>query len=140
MSKWKMFRLGLILFVAVSSLFVPLGPQAKPPITWGALGIIFLSIPIGFLLIIGLQAVNPMSAKVWCKPNWDANPLNFKDPVQFLHLGAYVSLGQGVVTLCRLPFAGVPFYPEALVSVVMGSGILLGIQIIRIAFRSKFER
>jgi hypothetical protein len=139
MGKWKLLRVGLVVFVAVSSFFVPLGPQAKPPIGWGALAIIFLFIPLGLLFVIGIQAVNPLSAKVWRKPDWNLNPINFKDPVQFFHLGAYVMLTQGVVTLCRIPFAEVPFYPEALLPTVIGVGVLLGIQVVMLAFRKKYS-
>ena len=139
MSKWKLLRLGLILFVALSSFFVPLGPQAKPQIDWGALALIFLLIPVALVFMIGIQAINPMSAKVWRKPNWNLNPINFKDPVQFFHLGAYVMLAQGIVTLCRILFAKVPFYPEALLPAAMGVGMLLGIQIVMLTFRKKYS-
>ena len=45
MSRWKLLRVSLVMFMAVSYLFVPLGPQAKPPIDWSALAVIFLFIP-----------------------------------------------------------------------------------------------
>jgi len=138
MSKWKLLRVGLVLFAAVSSLFVPLGSQAKPPIDWNALVIIFLFIPVGLFFVIGIQAANPSSAKVWRKPDWNLNPINFKDPIQFFHLGAYIMLAEGVVTLCRIPFAKEPFYPEALLPVVIGGGLLLGIQVAMLAFRKKY--
>ncbi|HUO44928.1 MAG TPA: hypothetical protein VMT94_08495 [Burkholderiales bacterium] len=139
MNKWKLLRVGLISFVALSSFLVPLGPQAKPSIDWSTLAIIFLFIPIGLLFVIGIQAINPMSAKVWHKPNWNLNPMNFKDPVQFFHLGAYVMLAQGIVTLCRISFSNVLFYPEALLPIVMGVGMLFGIQIVMLVFRKKYS-
>lgn len=138
-SKWKLLRIGLIVFIAASSLFTPLEPQAKPPIGWTALGAIFIFIPVGLLLLVGIQAVNPLSAKVWRKPNWNLNPFNFRDPVQFFYFGAYIMLAQGVVTLCRFPFSKAPFYPESLIPLVMGVGMLLGVQIIMLAFRSKYS-
>jgi hypothetical protein len=48
-------------------------------------------------------------------------------------------LAQGAVTLCRIPFAKVPFYPEALLPMVMGVGMLLGIQVVMLAFRKKYS-
>ena len=139
MNKWKLLRVGLILFVAVSSFFVPIGPQVKPPIDWRVLGIIFLFIPIAILFVFGIQVINPMSAKVWRKPDWSLNPINFKDPVQFFHLGAYLMLAQGIVTLCRIPFSNVHFYPGVLIPTAMGVGTLIGIQMVMLAFRKKFS-
>ncbi len=138
MSKWKLLRIGLIVFVAVSSLFTPLEPQAKPPIGWAELGAIFIFIPLGLLFVIGIQAVNPLSAKVWRKPDWNLNPFNLRDPVQFFYFGAFLMLAQGIVTLCRFPFSNASFYPESLIPLVMGVGMLLSVQIIMFAFRSKY--
>ena len=140
MNKWKLFRIGLIVFVAVSSFFAPFGPQAKPTIDWNTLVVIFFFIPIALLFVVGIQAANPFSAKAWRKPDWNLNPLNFRDPVQFFHLGAYAMLGQGIVILCRIPFSNVPFYPEVLLPMIIGIGILLGIQIIMLVFRSKYSK
>ena len=139
MSKWMLIRIGIIAIVAVSSLFTPLLPQAIPPIDWNTLIIILIFIPFALLFVVGIQAVNPFSAKVWRKPDWNLNPLNFKDPVQFFHFGAYILLVQGGVTLCRIYFLEVPFYPGVLFPLVMGIGTLLGIQIIMLIFRSKYS-
>ena len=69
MSKWKLLRISFIVFIAVSSLFAPLEPQVKPPIGWPVLGAIFIFTPFGLFLVIGMQSVNPLSAKVWRKPD-----------------------------------------------------------------------
>ena len=139
MSKWKLLRMSLIVFIAVSSLFAPLEPQVKPPIGWPVLGAIFIFTPFGLFLVIGMQSVNPLSAKVWRKPDWDINPFNFRDPVQFFYFGAFLMLAQGIVTLCRIAFTKAPFYPESLIPLVMGLGMLLGVRIIMFAFRSKYS-
>jgi hypothetical protein len=90
------------------------------------------------VLVLGIQRVNPRSARVWHRPLWDSNPFNFKDPLQFFQLGAFVFLADAVVTLIRWMFSSVPFYLELLVPPAMGLGILLGSRLTRLVFRSKF--
>lgn len=140
MSNWFFVRVGLVVFGALSALFVPLTPQAAPPIGWGALAVIFLFCPGALLFVLGLQALNPASAEVWRRPSWQLNPFNFKEPVQFFHLAAYVFIAQGIVTLVRLAISSEPFYVEALVPIAIGVGVLIGISLSRRLFRSKVER
>lgn len=139
MKKWKLIRIGLIVLVAVGSLFTPLEMQERSPIDWTDLAIIFALIPVGLLFVVGIHAANPLSAKVWEKPDWDRNFLNFKDPVQFFHFGAFVMVAQGVATLCRVLFSNVHIYPETLLPLVMGVSTLLGVHITMLVFRAKFK-
>ena len=62
MNLWALMRIGLVLLAAVASFVVPLGPQAKPPISWAALAAIFGVCPLGILFVFGIQAINPRSA------------------------------------------------------------------------------
>lgn len=139
MNKWKLFRLVMLLFAVVAAFFMPLEPKAKPPIEWASLAVIFMAIPIGLIFVIGIQAINPMTAKIWHKPNWNLSPLNFKEPLQFFHFGAYVFLAQGVVTLLRIVFSSVSFYLEALLPLVVWISMLIGIQLVIFAFGRKFS-
>lgn len=140
MNIWALIRVALVLFTAVATFFVPLGPQAKPPISWPALAAIFVSCSLGLLFVFGIQAINPQSAKVWRRPSWALNPFNFQEPLQFFHLGAYVGLADGIVTFARVAYSSTPFYAEALVPLVIGLGILVGLQITMVVFRSKMTR
>lgn len=139
MNKWKLLRFALISIVVVASFFTPLEPQAKPPIDYFALLVIFLFCPIGLLFVIGIQFINPQSQRVWNKPAWSLNPINFGDPVQFFHLGAYVMLAQGVVTIIRIVTIGIPIYIEAFIPLVMSGSILLGVKLVMLVFRSKYR-
>jgi len=139
MNKWVLLRLCLIFIVVIASFFAPLEPQAVPSIDYFALLVIFLFCPLGMLFVIGIQAINPESQKAWKKPAWNLNPLNVYDPVQFFHFGAYVVLVQGFVTILRIYAEKVPFYIEAYVPLVMGAGILFGIKLVMLVFRSKFR-
>jgi hypothetical protein len=138
MSPWVYVRLAIILGSGIGACLLPLGPQAAPPIGWSALAAIFGACSIGMVLVLGIQRVNPRSAKVWHRPSWTANPFNFKDPLQFFHLGAFVCLAEAVVTLIRWAFSAMPFYVEILVPSAMGLGILLGIGLTTVVFQSKF--
>ncbi|NRA80453.1 MAG: hypothetical protein HRU18_19805 [Pseudoalteromonas sp.] len=101
MNKWKFLRIALITCVAVSSLFTSLEPKANPAINLSALGVIFVFTILALLFVVGMQVVNPLSAKVWHMPDWNHNPFSFKDPIQFFHLAAYIMLVQGAVVLFR---------------------------------------
>lgn len=139
MSKWKLLRIALISFVVVASFFMPLEPQAEPPIDYLALLVIFMFFPVGLFFVIGIQALNPKSQKVWHKPAWNLNPFNFKDPVHFFHLGAYIMFAQGIVTLLRIALTKTPLYIEAYVPLVMGGAILLWLKLVMLIFRSKYR-
>ena len=139
MNAWLCVRLAVVVFGGVSACLAPLGPAAKPPIGWLATLIIFAFLSIVITFIFAIQAVNPWSSKTWSRPSWTANPFNFKQPFQFFHLAAYASLTQGTVPLARLLILRYPFYVEVLLPMVMGSGVLLGLQIAMLVFRSKME-
>jgi len=139
MRTWVVVRWTIIATSAFGALFTPLRPQASPTIGWGSLLAIFLFCVVGLAFVLGLQVINPHSAKVWLRPSWQLNPFNFQQPLQFFHLGAYVCLASGLVVLARLAVSQVPFYVEALLPVVMAVGFLLGIRLVALVFRSKIE-
>ena len=134
---WLYVRVGLLVFVVISSFLVPLQPHAVPRITWSSLAVIAVFCPLALLFLLWFQVVNPRSAKVWRPPSWCLNPFTFKEPLQFFHLAAYICLAQGAVTVGRLLFLQVPFYVEALVPLVMGIGVLIGVRLSMAIFRSK---
>lgn len=126
-----------MLVSAAGALFTPVRPQASPPIEWGALLVIFLFCMVGMAALLTIQRVALDSAKKWARPSWRLNPFDFRQPLQFFHLGAYVCLASGLVVLARLAILQVPFYVEALVPFAMAFGVLLGIQFVISVFRSK---
>lgn len=138
MSPWVYVRLAIILIAGIGACLVPLEPRATPPIGWTALAAIFCVCSVGMVLVLSIQRVNPRSAKIWHRPSWTANPFNFKDPLQFFHLAAFVCLSEAVVTLARWAFSSVPFYTEIFVPAAMGLGILLGIGLTTAVFKAKF--
>lgn len=139
MRVWLILRWALIAASAAITFFVPLAPQASPPIGWGSLLAVFAFCPIGLLFVLGLQVINPRSAKAWARPSWRINPFNFRQPLQFFHLGAYVCLAQALVVLVRLAASQTSFYVEALVPLAMAAGVFLGIELVMLVFRARIE-
>lgn len=95
MKLWMWFRIAAIAFVLIAGCFVPLGAQASPPLAWYVPLVIFAFFPIAMIILIGVQVVNPRSAKLWHHPSWISNPFNFRDPIQFFHFGAIITIAQG---------------------------------------------
>ena len=138
MSAWLYARIAMILIATTVSCFVPLAPQARPQLDWVALAVIFFGCVLILPLIVGFQRFNTLNAKVWDLPSWTSNPFNFREPIQFFYLGAWLSIAQGLVILIRLVLTSVPFYVEALVPLAMGTGVWLGIKLTIGLFASKF--
>jgi hypothetical protein len=135
---WVWLRVAATILVAVGACIAPLEPRFKPPLNWLTLLGIFVFIPVALVLVVGFQRLNPGSAKVWSRPSWSTNPFNFRDPIQFFYLGAFLSIAQGIVTLFRVIVAPVPLYPEAFVPLTMGIGIWLGVKMVVLLNPAKF--
>jgi len=132
--------LAAIILVVIGASITPLEPRFEPPLDWLTLLGIFVFIPFALFLVIGFQRLNPRSAKVWHLPSWSTNPFNFRDPIQFFYLGAFLFIAQGIVTLLRVFVAPVPLYPEAFVPLAMGTGSLLGVKIVVLLNPAKFKQ
>lgn len=137
---WLVVRCVLIAVSAVSTFFVALGPQAKPPIDWGSLLAIFAFFSVSIPILLGIQINSSRLTTLWLRPSWCLNPFNFRQPLQFFHLGAYVCLSQAFIVLVRLAVSEVSFYVEALVPLAMAAGVLLGLQLVMWVFGAKIER
>ena len=138
MNVWMWFRLAAIVVVIISSCFAPLGSHANPSPAWYVPIMTFIFCPIAIIVVFGVQRVNPRSAKVWHPPSWTMNPFNFRDPIQFFHFGAIITIAQGVVVLARVSLTSRPFYVEALVPLAMGLGVWIGVRLVETVYRSKF--
>ncbi len=96
-STWIKIRLSFFVICFASALFVPAEQSEKFEISsdwmfsveviFAILGLMF--IPIGLLLVIGLQAANPFSDEKWSPPTHRSNPLHFGNPLLFFHFAAF---------------------------------------------------
>jgi hypothetical protein len=137
---WLFVRLAIIIFGAMSGIsFTSPETVMHSNVNWAACGIILLACPFAVLFVVGIQAINPMSAAVWRRPSWYINPFIFREPLQFLHLAAFDFIAGGIVALITLPFRGLAAAPLAVSLVAVGCGVWLGIQLCMVTFRNKME-
>jgi len=140
MSIWTSIRLALVLLAAAMAFFVPLGPEATPPIAWPHLIWMYLACPVLLLFVVGMQVRNPRSASVWRHPSWALNPFSLREPLQFFHFAGFVFIANGIGAIARLAFARAPLQVDAMLSLVMGLGVLTGVALCVVVFRSKMTR
>lgn len=136
---WLFVRIAVVLFSGIASFFVPVGPQAVPPMGWSAVLVILFACPAMLVVVLAVQSINARSAAQWRRPSWLLNPFNFREPLQFFHLAAYVLLAQGLATFVKVALSSVPFYAEALVPLAMGVGIGGGIRLALVVFRFRIR-
>jgi hypothetical protein len=65
-----------------------------------------LVIPFMLLFIIGLQAANPLSDKVWTPPDHRSNPFRFSNPLFFFHFAAFCVGAAGIGALVSVIWNG----------------------------------
>ena len=138
---WLYIRLLFIAVGVVPQFFVtPNAAPEIPSLTWQFLPVAFLFGMVGLQFIIGLQAFNPMSAKVWLRPAWKHNPFNLKQPLQFFHfLGWFMLAGSLPDLLSAIEGEGnVESMLIAAMQTSFGLGMLLGVRVSALIYRRKF--
>lgn len=112
------------------------GDFSKPSWTF-ALEMVFF-VCLGIFLIIFIQSSNSRSSPVWIKPSWFVNPLNYKQPIQIFHMGAFYFLAVGAgcffLGVYRTEISWLWELPAS-----VGFGMWLGVKISTKIFRSKFN-
>ncbi|GEM_PF-3525551 len=140
MNRWTWVRVAVVAFSFVAALFQGSDSASVSSSDWGTLIASLVLTPIALLIVIGIQRLNSRSAPVWRYPRWSINPFTMKEPLQFFHLAGYVFLAGGVGYLIRSTLNHMPMTLETLLWITTGIGVLIGIQLCVIAFRSKMER
>lgn len=138
-NKWRVARLAVI--VSVAACFPQFLPSAKSP--YGQLSLVWLLVLFAFgvgavVSIVGIQAINPRSEKIWLPPRWDANPFSMTQPLQWFHLLAVSMIVTGVAALgwmLVIATAGL----EPLIPFFLGLGLLGGVRGCETLYRHKFR-
>jgi hypothetical protein len=138
MNLWTWIRFGLLGIVFIGGLATPAQPATKVLPDWNALAAIG-GLPLALIAVIGVQAVNPRSDTAWRYPTWDANFLNFRQPLQFFHFAACVCFAGGAGTLLRVLLSHSALQPDALTGVVMGAAAAIGVSACTHVFRRKMS-
>lgn len=134
---WLYVRLILLAAGVLPQFFASSsGAQEAPPVMWQFVLVAFLFGIIGLQFLIGLQAFNPMSAKVWLRPAWKHNPFNLKQPLQFFHFCGWFMLASSFPTAIEgskesMLLAATP--------AAFGLGILIGVRLSVLIYRRKFS-
>jgi hypothetical protein len=149
LSAWKIARIILIVAGFISGIFQGLYDPGRIYQVFchefGVVGIAFLILfPVVFfppasLLVIGVQSINPYSAVRWTKPSWDSNFLNPRDPMHFVHLGAFMALAVAAGLIICSPFVGLWVFLEGVSCLASSAGLFLGIRLCMKVFARKFE-
>lgn len=88
---------------------------------------------------LAIQFKNKNSAELWEPPSWHANPFQMKQPIQCFHLGAWLFLASSSVTVLLTWFKSPQFILDALMPMVIGVGLMIGVHLSRLIYRSKFK-
>ena len=96
---WLVARVSLTALTFLSTL---IGPHSNlrffedPDPVLGVLGVVLLVgfqvlvWPVMFLFVLGIQALNPRSARTWVYPTWHDNPFDFSQPLRFFHMVVFM--------------------------------------------------
>lgn len=103
-----------------------------------ALGLLLL--PSLMLGIIRIQALNPLSADVWKPPGSSEPFLNFRDPLQFFHFGAWSSVFFGAGHVLGGFFAGWIVVALGTLQVLGGVVGLYAVRLCVRRFKSKYRQ
>lgn len=101
--------------------------------------LVVILVPLGLLILIAFQAVNPFAARVWREPSWLINPFLFTEPLQFFHLAAFHFLAGGIGALLIFPFKGLYAASVAMPLLSAGIGAWIGVRLCMVVFRKKME-
>lgn len=106
-------------------------PVSTIPFPWniGFVMVPLVFFPVALLWVIGIQYVNPLSAKRWTVPGLNTPFLTLRDPLHFFHAGAYGGLGFGMGFLIAAPFKGADYFLLGCSGLSGFLGMLLGIRL-----------
>jgi hypothetical protein len=133
---WGKARLAFYLLTAV---LTAASDSRATDVEWWAGSLVLLVSLLSILMLVGMQAANPMSAPVWQRPSWQANPFNLGQPLRFFHFGGWWFVAGGCGMLASSVRYGSPVWSEAGLVLGAGIGMLLGIRLCERVFKSKVQ-
>src|SRR5215218_8403935 len=95
--------------------------------------------PIALPFVLSLQVANPRSRDKWRRPSRSLNPYDFRDPLQYVHLGAFETLAMGCGALLAVPFRGFSAASLAIGLTLFRVSIWVGIHLCMVIFWKKME-
>jgi hypothetical protein len=137
-SKWFWYRIVLTVSGGLQGVWFT-SPESveSSNVGWMDCLLVFAFAALGLQAVIGVQAINPRSAKTWRKPSWEINPFLLQEPLQFFHFAAYSCLAAGIVACFTLLYGDPAAASLAVMLLSAGAGLRLGVQLSLYVFRNK---
>jgi hypothetical protein len=135
--KWIYIRVTFIAAAFLSSALIIQVPTQAEDTSIPFLIAAFIFGIVGLLFVVGMQRINPLSAKLWRYPNWSINPFQLREPLQFFHFGGYFMLASGAGTTLHQFFFGRALYTSDCLPIVFGLGILCGVRACTVVYQSR---
>jgi hypothetical protein len=133
-SKWRLFRLGLILVDAFGVISVSRKPQQGSNFEWMELGLIsWIMYVVGFIWLMN-QLRRPGIS--WSRPHdWDEIFLPMaKYPLRYLNVVGLMSIFGGLIGSATSFACGLQNFGFALLTIIFGAGALLFTSLFRKVF------
>lgn len=134
---WTIIRVTLISVAFLSPAFITKSPQQTEDMPAPFLIATFVFGIVGLLFVVGMQRINPWSAKLWRYPKWSINPFQIREPLQFFHFGGYFMLASGAGTLLHQILFGPALRISECLPLVFGVGILCGVRACTVVYQNK---
>jgi hypothetical protein len=147
MNNWKkarVFECTIAFCMALAAPFFAARvlPEVEPFTIWAvALSIIVspIFIPLALLIVVSLQAVNPLSNSQWTRPSWNTCFRDLGDPLHFFHMAAWACFFASLGVLISSPFCGILYFLIGLAGFVGSISVFWGIKLCIRMFPHKFE-
>lgn len=135
--KWTIIRATFFAAAFLSSALISRTPAPTDDTPMPFLIAAFVFGIVGLLFVVGMQRINPLSAKLWRYPKWSINPFQMREPLQFFHFGGYFMLASGAGTVLHEIFFGPAFQTSDCLPIVFGLGILCGVRACIVVYQNK---
>lgn len=135
--KWTIIRVIFIAAAFLSSAFITQAPAQTEDTPTPFLIVAFVFGIVGLLFVVGMQRINPLSAKLWRFPKWSINPFQMREPLQFFHFAGYFMLASGAGTALHHFFSGPALQNSDCLPLVFGLGILGGVRACTVVYQDK---
>lgn len=133
---WRKVRIAFYLLTAVLS---AASESVADEVEWWSVPLVLLFSVVSVVILVGIQAVNPLSAREWRPPSWDATPFDLGQPLQVVHFGGwwFVVGGCGMLASSVLHASG--NWGSTGIVLAAGIGLLFGVRLCERVFTSKVQ-
>lgn len=133
---WKYIR---ILFVStgIISGFQIHTQKIGFPFPWIFSSVVLIIVPLMVLAVIAMNSKR--LPRFWNPPCWEINPLSLSEPFQFFHVVSWQVIVSGIVGFVLLPWTGYSYAGQAVLSIVFGFSVLLGLYVSMRVFHNHFR-